>query len=151
MPDNPVVPALCPAHFDNFCSPQKNVYSSLCMFTHVQYGLRKSTVGLRKVYANLYTLLECQQLNSIGFPVAQLAAYLTWRVQKSLHSAGLPAAHLYWIPSSCISNFESAYLNCFYAEFTQSLRRVYGMFTQCLRRVCAMFTQCLRNVYARFT
>jgi hypothetical protein len=32
------------------------------------------------------------------------------RAQKSLHSAGLPAAHLYWIPSSCISNFESAYI-----------------------------------------
>jgi len=29
--------------------------------------------------------------------------YLTLRAQKSLHSAGLPAAHLYWIPSSCIS------------------------------------------------
>ena len=29
--------------------------------------------------------------------------YLTLRPQKSLHSAGLPAADLYWIPSSCIS------------------------------------------------
>ena len=29
--------------------------------------------------------------------------YLRLRAQKSLHSAGLPAAHLYWIPRSCIS------------------------------------------------
>ena len=43
-----------------------------------------------------------------GVPLAQLAAYLTVRAQKSLHSTGLPAAHHYWIPSSCISNFESA-------------------------------------------
>ena len=28
--------------------------------------------------------------------------YLTLRAQKSLHPAGLPAADLYWIPSSCI-------------------------------------------------
>ena len=28
--------------------------------------------------------------------------YLRLRAQKSLHSAGLPAAQLYWIPSSCI-------------------------------------------------
>ena len=28
--------------------------------------------------------------------------YVTLRAQKSLHSAGLPAADLYWIPSSCI-------------------------------------------------
>ena len=29
---------------------------------------------------------------------------------KYLHSTELPEAHLYWIPSSCISNFENAYL-----------------------------------------
>jgi len=50
-----------------------------------------------------YILLDCQQLNSTGLPVAQLAAYLTLRAQKSLHSAGLPAAQLYWISSSCTS------------------------------------------------
>ncbi len=132
MPDNPVVPTLCPPHFNNFFSPKKTftaVYACLRMISIVYASLKMFTQGLRKVYAEIYR----------------------WFTQgyASLHKVYAEFMQVYAGLRDVYAEFMQVY-----TRFMHSLRKVYARFTRGLCRVYAglrRFTQGLCRVYTWFT